>query len=180
MKPTIYATLIYILNKEKSSVLLAKKTRKVGIGYWFGYGGKIESEQTADDCICQETKDESGGLIDKNLGITLEKNNLERVALIDFYRGTEQFLGNPNFRVLCYRTSSWEGSAVSTDEMDNPTWFTIQNIPWKTGEMKPGDELFVPQILAGTLIKGWIRFSEDEKTVLSHHIESCTIEDLII
>ena len=46
--------------------------------------------------------------------------------------------------------------------------------------MKPGDELFVPQILAGTLVKGWIRFTEDSKKVLGSLIESCTKEDLVI
>ena len=62
--------------------------------------------------------------------------------------------------------------------MANPTWFPCTDLP--IAEMKEGDMLFVPQILRGELTKGFIRFSEDEKTVLDYKIEPSTKEELVI
>lgn len=100
------------------------------------------------------------------------KEKLERVALIDFYKGPNVPFGEPTFRVICYRTFHWEGSPSSTEEMANPTWFPISSLEEfdKKGELKPGDILIVPSIIAGIPIKGWIRFSEDSKEVLGSNI----------
>lgn len=48
------ATIVYIVNSKTNEVLMAKKTRKVGVGYWFGYGGKINDGEHEDDNICDE------------------------------------------------------------------------------------------------------------------------------
>ncbi len=182
MEPTKLATLIYPIDKGANAVILATQTRGPGVGYRFGYGGKIEDGEDADTCVCRETQDESGGAKDKTRGIIIDKNDLERVALIDFYKGENRPFGNPTFRVLCYRTFRWTGVAEKTDEMDDPKPFPIDTLfsGETKHEMKPGDELFVPQILAGTPVKGWVRFSEDSKTVLGHEILPCSLEDLVI
>ncbi len=171
MEPTLRATIIYLIDKDKGSVLMAKKTRKVGIGYWFGYGGKIDEGEDEDISVCRETKEESGG-------IELDPKDLERVALIDFYKGADRPFGQPTFRVLCYRVLTWKGESSSTIEMADPTFFPINNLPLQ--EMKPGDELFVPQILAGTPVKGWIRFTDDSKAIIGSDIKPCSLEDLVI
>jgi 8-oxo-dGTP diphosphatase len=171
MKPTKRATIIYLVNQDDNTVLMARKMLDVGAGYWFGYGGKIEEGENEDDCICREVIEESGG-------VSVDKKDLQRVALIDFYKGEERPLGNPTFRVLCYRAKVWTGSPSPTEEMTQATFFDINNLPWN--EMKPGDELFVPQIIAGTPIKGWMRFTEDSKKVIDSSIIPCSEEDLVI
>ena len=173
---TLRATIVYIIDEIKQEVWMAKKARKVGTGYYFGYGGKIEEWQTPDENVVEETKDESGGM-------EIFADKLERIALIDFYKGDIK-PKVPTFRVLCYRTFDFTGSPTTTEEMTDPKPFAIEDILLEKMKenplFKPGDELFVPQIIAGKLIKGWIHFSDDSSEVLGYEISPCTIEDLVI
>lgn len=179
------ATLVYIV--DDGEVLMAKKTQKVGIGCYFGYGGKKKWWQTFRGCAVREVWEETGGVKSKrwngpsdNGGIKIKKRDLEPVGLIDFYRGDESQApyGKPNFRVMCYRVTKYRGEPVSTTEMRDPQWFPIDKIPFGTEEMKAGDQFFVPQIIKGTPVKGWIRFIDD-KTLIGHDIQPCSIEDLV-
>lgn len=169
------ATLVYIIDPDTQEVLLAKRVaKKVGLGYWFGYGGKVEDGESPEDCACRETFEESGGVIH------LKKENLEKVALIRFFNKPEMnpHTDEPGFEVLCYRIFQKKediGSPVSTEEMGSPTWFPIHSLP--VHEMKSGDELFVPQILQGTLVKGWLWFGPDG--VLGSDIKPCDSKDLV-
>lgn len=168
---TILATLVYLVDARDKTVIMARKGRSVGKGHWFGYGGKIEPGEDADACVCRETFDESGGVV-------IRSRHLERVALIDFYDDSVGVRphGNPSFRVLCYRTLRWDGEPSSTDEMSDPLAFDLAALPWSG--MKPGDELFVPQILAGSPVRGWIRFLADGS--LDARILPCEPDDLVI
>lgn len=175
------ATIVYIIDPDTQEVLMARKVRKVGIGYWFGYGGKIEEGQTPEECMFEETFKESGNVI------RLKVENLERVALMKFFNGEDldPVFDEPTFTVLCYRIfqrkSELGGIPQTTDEMSDPTWFHISRIPWNiAGEMKPGDEVFVPKILSGELTKGYVHFSKDAKQVYSSTTTPCLIEDLVI
>jgi ADP-ribose pyrophosphatase YjhB (NUDIX family) len=169
------ATIVYIIDPETNEVLMAKKVRKVGVGYWFGYGGKLEGDETPEDCTVRETFKESGKII------RLRQEDLEPVALMKFYNKTAQNpeIDEPSFEVLCYRvfmTKKDVGEPKTTGEMADPTWFPILHFP---PEMKPGDELFVPQILLGTPIKGSVHFS-DEKEVVWSSILPCKKEELTL
>jgi hypothetical protein len=64
--------------------------------------------------------------------------------------------------------------------MADPTWFQKVKIPFGTTLMKPGDELFVPNIIDGIYCKGYIHFTDDEKEVLSSSIELCGPQDLVL
>lgn len=125
----------------------------------------------------RETYKESGNII------RLKKENLERVALIKFYKGEslKPLTDEPTFEVLCYRifqSKSDVGTPRDTDEMKDVRWF--DSIPFGTHLMKPGDELFVPQIIAGTPIKGYIHFVDNTNEMIDHSIVSCAKEDLVI
>lgn len=78
------ATIVYIVDPDLGEVLMAKKVRKVGIGYYFGYGGEIEDGESPEDCTVRETKKES------RRTIVLDKNKLEAIAHIRFFNKTEQ------------------------------------------------------------------------------------------
>lgn len=171
------ATIVYIIDPQTNEVLMARKVRKVGTGFWFGYGGKIEAGQTPQECTIEETFEESGGVI------KLSEEELEPVALIDFYKGedTTPLVDTPLFSVLFYRalkTKASVGEPLTTDEMADPTWFPVDNLPWD--EIMPGDELLLPQVLAGTPIKGWVHFTSNEKEVIGSSIENCTLAELVI
>ena len=168
------ATIVYITrnNQGVKEVLLAIKQKFVGIGKWFGYGGKIEKGETPKACTVRETADETG----KKAGlpyITLNPDKLRPVALITFYRG--ETATNALFQVLFYTCDTYTGEASDTDEMQNPTWFPVDGLP----KLKEGDELIVPKILNGEILKGWIRFSENGEKLISHDIQPATAEELV-
>lgn len=165
------ATILYILRIRdgKTQVLMAKKTRVVGVGKWFGYGGKIEENETATECTARELRDEST--------LKINEEDLLPVGLIDFYKGDCPF-GDPSFRVMFYIAWNFSGTEQESDEMKTPTWFDIDSLP--LDEMKAGDEKFIPRILRGEIIKGFSRFSEDETILIESNIETCSISDLVI
>ena len=83
---------IYIVKEGK--VLMAKKTQKVGIGCWFGFGGKKKWWESIRACAIRETWEETGGVKSKRWsgpwgegGIKIKKRDLIPMAQIDFYRG---------------------------------------------------------------------------------------------
>ncbi len=163
------AVIVYPLMNGK--VLMAKKQQVLGIGKWFGYGGKIEQGETALAAACREFEEESGGMI-------VKEKDLFPVALIDFYKGNEQSYGSPNFKVLFYVVKIFTGEPKDTDEMKEATWFSVDQLPLE--EMKAGDELIIPHVLAENPHLGYLRFSENEKEVLDYFIEPCKISSLVI
>jgi 8-oxo-dGTP pyrophosphatase MutT (NUDIX family) len=174
-------TITYIVNPIDETVLLAKKTRKIGVGYYFGFGGGIEKDQTPTQNAVEETWDETGGKKENRVnpneegGIRIYEDKLIPMALIDFYKGKD--CTDP-VRVLFYVTSVFEGKAIDTKEMVGAEWFPINQFP---SEMKPGDELILNRIFNGETVKGYLRFDPDDgDKVLDYSIEPCTTEDLVI
>ncbi|HWC57910.1 MAG TPA: NUDIX domain-containing protein [Candidatus Paceibacterota bacterium] len=164
------ATIVYIIDPDTQRVLLAKKRRKIGVGKWFGYGGKLEPQDNGDldACIYRETLCETEGVI------ILDREKLERVALIHFYNGEEKIPGKDEpITVLCYRYFiPIREIPPTTDEMETPTLFPLNELPEQ--EMKMGDMLIVPNILAGIPRTGYIHFTKDESRVIDAQLSDCT------
>ncbi len=174
------ATLIYIIDPETLEVLLATKGRKVGAGFLFGYGGKLEDEDEGDarKCVCREFEKESGGIsIEKYYG------QLELFSRIRFFRGEDKnpLTDDPSFEVDCFRLFAPKAhfeNIQSTDEMKTPEWIHKDAIPFDSEKMKPGDKLFVPNIIHGIPTIGYIWFEKENNIVLGHDIKICTKESL--
>lgn len=135
---TLYrAVVVFVI--ENNKVLLAKKTKKIGKGFWSGYGGGIENGETPEEAVVRETSEESGGVI-------IFKDNLVKVADTYFHNTKED---NTTFvlNVIVYVTNKKEGEPVSTDEMEDPTWFDLDNLP--LNQMFPADKFWVPKVLLG-------------------------------
>ncbi len=164
------ATILYQV--ENNEVLLAKKKRKVGVGYYFGYGGKVEGDETPEACTVREFNQESGGC-------EIAEDSLKRMALIDFYRGDMPF-GDPLFQVLFFvgDGSKMKGTPVETEEMGKPDKFAIHKLPLL--EMKPGDELILNEILFGKMVKGFLRFNADTDEVIEYELKPCLESDLVL
>ncbi len=171
----ILATIVYIIDPDTQKVLMAKKRRKIGVGKWFGYGGKFEPQDNGDARLCtvREVEKETNGVI------ILDPALLEPVALIDFYNSEEKrpYESDP-IRVLCYRTFQKVLTPETSDEMEDPTWFPLASLPWEC--MKKGDEYFVPQILTGTPVKGYVWFTKDEQKIMGAMVRPCSLEELYI
>ncbi len=179
------ATLVYIV--DEGEVLMAQKVRKIGTGFFFGYGGKKNWWETAKSSAIREVWSESGGkknnrcVPSESGGIKIHKKDLEAFALIDFYNGSEIEVpfGDPSFRVICYRARHFIGRAIDTMEMRGATWFSVDKIPYDDSRiMKPGDELFVPKVIKGIPVKGWIRFDKKTSALISHDVKECSKSEL--
>ncbi|MDQ5957038.1 MAG: 8-oxo-dGTP diphosphatase [Patescibacteria group bacterium] len=160
------ATLVFPV--KNNQILLARKMKKVGAGKWNGFGGKSEPEdETVRDTACRELYEETGE------GIKTKREDLIPKAVIDFY-----FFKNnskePDFSVAIYFTENFEGEAVGTDEMQDPTWFSFKDVPYQ--EMLPADRDFIPKLFGDKTFRGKVRFTEGMNDVLDSNYEEVTIE----
>lgn len=145
------AVVCYLVKDSK--ILMAmkpetkEKERKIGEGYWNGYGGGIDPGETSRNATIREVFEETDE--DKNKGIIISPEHLEKVAVIDFHNHKidgEVF----TCRVHFYFAYEWFGEAKDTSEMVDPTWFKKDQLPEK---LMPADKHFLPIILEGKKIK---------------------------
>ena len=133
----LFNATVCLLIKE-GKVLLALKTRKIGAGCWNGYGGGIENGETPVACAIRELEEESG--------VKTKSKNLEKVAIVNFHNTKSDgtvFISRVHF----FLVNSWEGELIGTEEMTNPTFFDINNLPFD--KMMPADREYFPLILNG-------------------------------
>ncbi len=145
------ATICFLV--EDNKILLANKKRSFGQGYLNGYGGKAgEGEDATVAAIC-ELKEESG--------ISATTNDLERVAVIDFFIEEKQI-----FECHVFFVRNWKKEElVETEEMAYPEEFELQNLPLE--RMWKGDTLWLPIIYKGEKIKAKVVYKEGMKEVES-------------
>ena len=130
---------------------LAQKKRGFGAGYWNGYGGKIEMDETPKQSAVREVREESS--------VTVNKQNLSHVANLKFY-----FVDGAEVNVAAYIATKWEGEPWETEEM-TPRWFSISDLPYEA--MWESDCEWLPKILSGKKVVGEIYFEADGTTVAS-------------
>lgn len=147
-----------------------------------GYGGKVENQTIRQNAV-QEVWEETGGVPefridrDEKGGIQIREEWLEPAGLIDFYNGSEEEfpLGDPSFRVYFFLCRDSSGKAVDTIEMKDHQLFNIHNPP--IDKMVKGDGDFIPTMLLGTCITGWVRRDKEWNTICSS-LKECLPENL--
>lgn len=148
-----------------------------------GYGGKKKGHQTLEQNAVEEIWEETGGEPQLRLdreeegGVYIRAEWLEPVGVIDFYNGSEEEIpfGDPSFRVYFFNCRKKLGRPVDTIEMKDHQLFNIYYPP--IGKMVKGDEEFVPRMLQGICLMGWVRRDKDWNTT-SSSIKECSREDL--
>lgn len=128
-KPSVRATLMFIINEEKREVLLIRKKRGLGAGKINGPGGKIDPGETSEECAVRETQEE--------LGVT---------ALKPTHHGELQFqfVDGLSMHVDVYVSTSHEGEPVETPEAV-PLWTSLDALPFD--QMWADDEHWLAQTL---------------------------------
>ena len=156
-------TLVFILDESNLKILLALKKQRQGAGYYNGFGGKKEADETIEEAAVREVLEESK--------LKIKKEDLEKVAEIEFY-----FPAKPewNQRVHIYFCKKWQGSPVETEEM-KPEWFNIKDMPYHN--MWKSDTTWLPIVLSGKKIKAVYQWKEDNKTVDQYEIEEVKLSD---
>lgn len=137
--------------KKGNQILLALKTKKIGMGRWNGYGGGIEPGENAKIAAVRELKEETGEKEPgDDKGIIALPEDLEKIALVDFHN-TKSDGSTFVLRGHIYLVHKWTGELKETEEMINPTWFNIDQIPYE--QMMPADKDILPFALSGKKIK---------------------------
>ena len=144
-----------LLLRKDNKILLAMKKRGFGEGKYNGVGGKLEGNETPEQAMLRETKEE----------INITPTKYEKVAIIDFLEYVKGEQANLTFHL--YIATEWDNEPEETDEM-KPEWFDIDKIPYDN--MFPDDKYWLPLILEGKKIKAFFEFNENWE-LLSHKIE---------
>lgn len=122
---------------QPSKVLLGLKKRGFTMGVWNGFGGKVQSSETIDECVKREVFEEAG----------VEIEDPVKVGIIEFeFQNSREIL-----EVHIYRAEKFSGEPAESDEM-KPKWFQINEIPFD--KMWSCDKLWLPLLLSGKKFKG--------------------------
>lgn len=148
------ATLGFLFRDGK--IILAKKKRKIGVGKWNGYGGKIEEGEDRIENLIREMREECG--------VIIEREKCEELGFMEFL--SQDSFGS--MRVYMYRISDFAGYPVETEEMGAPREFSLSDLPYE--EMMDGDDKFMPYVWEGRKFEGQIYFDPKD-----HQIKKVTI-----
>jgi|FLOH01.1.fsa_nt_gi 8-oxo-dGTP diphosphatase / 2-hydroxy-dATP diphosphatase len=147
------ATLCYIFKDKK--VLLGLKKRGFAEGVWNGYGGKVDFDETIEEAVIREMKEES----------TVVIKEFEKFAELDFIFKEKT---DWNQRVHVFIADKWSGNPVETEEM-TPQWFNINDLP--KDKMWSDDVYWVPLVFDRKKVKATFYFADDNKTIEKHELE---------
>lgn len=144
--------------QKGGKVLLGMKKKGMGTGHMNGYGGKLEPEESMEECVRREVREEAG----------IELGAIEKGGVIEF-----EITSIPDtvFEVHAFRSSEYTGEPVETEEMA-PHWFAESDIPYEN--MWPGDRYWMPLLLAGKHFTGRFVFGEGD-TVIAHQLNETEI-----
>lgn len=135
-----------IIGIKDGKVLLGMKKRGHGEGYWNGFGGKRNEDETLMESALREIKEEAG----------VVPKDLTEVGVIDF----------TIFETYVYTFSKYKGEPVETKEM-KPKWFDIDKLPY--GKMWEGDKIWFPLVLDGKKFDA--KFDFEDKNLRECHIK---------
>mmetsp|Transcript_14328 Transcript_14328/g.28604 ORF Transcript_14328/g.28604 Transcript_14328/m.28604 type:complete len:177 (+) Transcript_14328:102-632(+) len=143
-------TLLLIVDDENGRVLLGKKLRGFGAGYWNGFGGKVEPNESVLQGALRELKEEA----------CVEALDTEEVGRLTFVWDDEQ--DKIPWLVHVFRATQFTGIPTRTDEMD-PRWFQFSDIPYEN--MWADDEHWYPFALKNQKFEGIFIFRETTKLI---------------
>lgn len=130
---------------QHPKILLGMKKRGFGVGRWNGFGGKINKDESIEESLVREIKEEAG----------IELNDFEKVGLLEF-----EFVKNGEIvEVHLFKTNNFNGEPEESEEM-KPRWFHIDEIPFT--EMWPDDFYWMPLFLRGEKFKGRFLFGDGD------------------
>ena len=138
-------------------VLLGMKKRGFGAGRWNGFGGKVGPDETIEDAVRRETKEEAGLLV----------CDIAKRGVLEFqFQDTENIV-----EMHIFNSTEFEGTPKESEEM-RPEWFALDKIPYEV--MWPGDRHWIPLFLAGKKFKGDFYF-KDINTLLDYKLTEVEI-----
>ena len=148
----ITATLLFLVKDNK--ILLAMKKRGFGEGHYNGVGGKVMEDESIEEALIRESKEEIG----------VAPTKFEQVANILF---DEFFKGEPALmRIHVFIATKWSGEPTESEEMA-PKWFNVKQIPYE--QMWPDDPYWLPRVLNGEKLNADFKLDINSK-ITSHKV----------
>ena len=136
-------TLVLVREPAARRLLLGRKKRGFGEGYWNGFGGKVEPGESIREAAARELEEEAG----------VTSGALERVGILRF-----NFDDQPKpWEVHVFATDEIQGEPVETDEMA-PAWWGYDEVPFD--KMWADDKHWYPLLLAGKKFVGDFDFQQ--------------------
>lgn len=146
----ITGVLCFIIQDGK--ILLAKKKRGFGKGWWNGVGGKVNENEEVVEAVQREAQEEAG-----------------IVPQDPTFCGTLRFSfedGTPDWQLHVFRAEEFDGEPQESEEM-SPQWFDLKEIPYE--EMWVDDHHWLPLLLEGKRFEGRFHL-HDHKTIIDFEV----------
>jgi len=148
-------TTLLILRKE-NEILLAEKKRGFGVGKYNGVGGKLKINETPEEAMLRETKEEIGV-------IPLDYHYIGVIDFIETVKGEKT-----NVIMHLYKSEKLDGEIIETEEM-RPAWFSVDNLPFD--KMFPDDYYWMPLFLKNIDFDAYFEFDEDWRLISKKIVE---------
>lgn len=142
---------------REGRILLGMKKKKIGVGWWNGFGGGVEGGETQEQAARRELFEESG----------LRWIRGREVGVVSFV-GTSM----PGYAHV-FLVNEFEGEPVETAEM-SPCWFSVSDIPYE--HMWPADRIWLPRVLAGFYVRG-LFYYEGDNVFINHELEEVSLHE---
>lgn len=143
----------YLLRRHEGrrQVLLGRKKRGLGTGYWVGLGGKLEPGESAEEAAVREVAEESG--------LEMAVSDLDRRGdLLYLFPSRESW----SQRSTVFVATSWHGEPAESDELV-PAWFDLDRLP--LDQMWDDARRWLPAVLDGGQVARSFSFGDDLATV---------------
>ena len=149
-------TLLFVVDRKNSKILLAMKKVRFGAGKYNGMGGKVKDGETPAEGAVREAQEEVGVRIAANVA-----KNMGEIAF--------SFEGKPDWsrRVHVFVAEEWLGQPAESEEMA-PEWFNLTDIPYD--KMWIDDKHWLPLVLEGKKIEAAFHFAGDGSAILRQNI----------
>ncbi len=163
--PKFIASVIFPVKEGK--VCMAIKTRGVGKNKRNGYGGGLEEGENMLGCTIRELREEAC--------VETDVASIKKVGFIKIRNLNADGSHNFTCHLHVILLTSWTGEFAETDEMLDPKWFPVSDLP--VSDMMPADLIWVPRILAGESLRGEFSCGPEQVLVGEAILEPCTFGD---
>ena len=135
------ATLSIVEDTQNKKYVMILHQRGINEGYVNFPGGKKEEGETIEQCVCRETLEETGLIIE----------NPQKVGYIEF--------AGKDFYVHIYKSTKFSGELREKEGEVKVFWQDTDNVPYD--KMRAADKDFLPEILSGKYVSRRYYYDKD-------------------